>query len=90
MVNKKLNGIQWEDPPGDDHGQVSWVIRLRPLMEYPKRWARISEAARPVTAANRAAYLIRYGRKPPGQWEFVSRTVDGRGVVYGRYLGAEN
>jgi hypothetical protein len=24
---------------------------------------------------------------PPGEWEFVSRTVDGKGVIFARYMG---
>jgi hypothetical protein len=87
-----MTDIRWEDPPDPARPRWAgrWVEKLQPLMEHPKRWAVVdtrdgSENAR--TCVNN----LRSGRikTPPGQWEFLFRTVEGEFRVYGRYLGPD-
>jgi hypothetical protein len=79
--------IVWENPSP----KGKWISRLEPLMTEPGRWARISEHNTPGIAASAARNLKHMLVKPPGKWEFTSRSDkdNGRGYVYARYLGPE-
>ena len=97
--------IVWEDPPFAGVGQrTNWVEVLEPLMQSPGRWARVAEKDLPGTANSLANAMRRgaqegraknnYVNVPPGQWEFVMRTVydeanEPHYYVYARYLGEE-
>jgi hypothetical protein len=85
--------IRWEDPAPPKKGKRgSWIERLTPLMDHPKRWARIHEsptidaAYKMTTDLNRRRIVI-----PAGQWEFAARKADdGGGAVFARYLGEDD
>lgn len=88
-------GIVWEDPyalpsrgKGGQPGR--WFVILQPLMERPGFWARIKDFAA-IAAASTCAHNLnrRMLNYPAGRWRFIARTVDGVGVLYGRYLGPE-
>lgn len=84
------NGVVWEDPPEEKAGTGVWHERLAPLMARPGVWARIAERPQPSTARTVASNLRkRMVRVPEGDWEFVSRQVDGTAYVYARYLGPD-
>lgn len=86
--------IRWEDPPKVDRGAKSskWQDATRPLIDHPKRWAVIAEFDMPRQAHN-ARQNLRKGtlRLADGttsaDYEFVARNVDGKGVLYARYVG---
>ncbi len=86
--------LVWEDPPETSfrHAETPWMTRLEPLVARPMTWARICTCKRADLSASTAGYLRRVrSPKPPGRWEFCSRTKDGHYYVYARYLGpAEN
>jgi hypothetical protein len=76
------------DPPQGPHipaKRGKWQELLAPLVDRPNTWAIVHRGSNsPGAAGNlRAGKVI----MPPGQWEFVSRTVEGQGRVYARYLG---
>ena len=84
------NGIVWEEPPEVRHGGHSqWLSRLAPVLERPGEWCRVHETTSGKSARSTVARLNhgRVGLPAPGKWEFVSRTKDGHGYVYARYLG---
>lgn len=80
--------IKWEAPPtrggGEDHGLA------QELRKQPGEWARTHEFDKP-NRAGAVSQQIRAGQragfKPGGSFESVSRTVDGKGVVYTRFVG---
>lgn len=79
----------WTDTPPRLRGV--WTDILTPLMAQPGRWAELkayatADACYSTTGNLRRGLLVR----PPGRWQFVARTtLDGRFVVFGRYLGPE-
>lgn len=100
MKNLKILQVQdpalaepiWSDPPPRQSRQgESWLLRLRPLLAHPGRWAEL-KTFKTVQAVYATTNHLRRGRldRPPGRWEFASRTMfDGRFVLFGRYLGPE-
>lgn len=86
------DGIVWEDPPvtAGGFGGINWGDVLAPLKDYPGRWALV-HTGDPKKVRTKASNLTRgnvaRGRVEPSEWEFVSRTVDGEGRMYARYLG---
>lgn len=49
----------------------------------PGEWVRVAEYATRVSA-NRSSYRIRKQHDAAGRFQFASRTIDGRGVLYAR------
>lgn len=80
--------VLWEDPPPRARRAGGWLEKLTPLIAAPGVWARVAERANPNAAAAIAHNLRRRSvHLPEGEWEFVSRMVDGTAYVYARYLG---
>ena len=68
--------------------QSVWEERLKPATLLPGKWLRVHEYDSPKTAGRAVQGLkTREFVVPEGKWEFASRTVEGRGYVYARYLG---
>jgi hypothetical protein len=84
-----MDEIRWEDPPPAPPRQPSWVDRLAPLMEHPKRWAIIQVRETSTQARMTANNLRTQARLPDGQWEFTHRCAGGEWRVYARYLGPD-
>jgi hypothetical protein len=88
-----MTEVQWEEPTFNANGTAVGRPRiyealLTPLMEHPKRWARIRTFPTSKSARTSAWHLAkRRYFVPPGKWEFVGRTVDGKGALYARYMG---
>jgi hypothetical protein len=82
--------IVWEDPPpAAPGGRLPWRERLKPLMERPNEWARVTTFPT-IAAATSIAGPLSAGKfsLPKGKWEFTSRELeDGRGAIYARYIG---
>lgn len=81
--------IVWEDPPASNKG--GGVRRLlfefaAELRKNPGRWARY-----PNGTGKSIATRIRQGKSsvfaPAGSFEAVTRDVDGKRVIYVRYVG---
>jgi hypothetical protein len=86
-------GPVWEDPPRQSARTYKgvWADRLSPLVDHPKRWARVATRSASSAYATVARLKNRTYVYPPGRWEFISRNVgDGKWAVYARYLGAED
>jgi hypothetical protein len=89
-----MTDIQWETPAEDGRTHRHGWLDLRPtaavLKTKPGEWAKIVTVDEPRKAGG-ISQTIRNGRRGgfrDGTWESVSRTVDGKGVVYARYVGA--
>lgn len=84
------NGVVWEDPPQTPGRgrRPLWPGRLAPLLDRPDTWGRVMEYRHPTTAYGIASRLKSGDYPiPPGRWDFTSRSVDGKGYIYARYLG---
>lgn len=88
--------ITWEDPPpkverGGGGGRHDWEGIGRSLSRRPGRWAFVARATSSGAAYNLVGQIKRktlFGLYVhSGQFEAVSRTVDGEYRVYARYLG---
>ncbi len=88
--------IRWEEPraskrgPGDGRGRSRRYAAIADqLRQHPGRWAVVAEAASPGTSA--LASHIKMGAlqafAPGGDFDAVSRKVNGLIAVYARYLG---
>lgn len=82
--------IVWEDPPESNKGGgVRRVLSefADELRKNPNRWARYPTDGRGKSIATR----IRQGRSsvftPKGSFEAVTREVDGKLVIFVRYVG---
>jgi hypothetical protein len=87
--------IRWEDPPpsrssipGRARTPGRFTVVAEQLRANPGRWAVISESDGPQRGV---AYHIRSGAiecfTPRGDFDAVTRRVNGRSLVYARYLG---
>jgi hypothetical protein len=86
-----MDEIVWEDPPpAPITGRRSdWPERLRPLVDHPKRWAKVAHYPSNSGAFD-PARKIRRGEYPLvlGKWEAEARrNPDGGSDLYVRYLG---
>lgn len=83
-----------EAPPVATRGRGSdstaWVAEAQTLKLNPEKWAILAS----FTVAKKAAALaatVNGGKvrafAPKGEFQAVSRTVDGNGIVYARYVG---
>jgi hypothetical protein len=83
---------EWAEPPPSVHGKAKWPEILAPLIDNPGEWA-IVRRFKQANGAGALASAIRQGRvsRPQGtnvfDFEAISRTVDGEGRVYVRYVG---
>jgi hypothetical protein len=81
--------IVWEDPPpAAPGGRLPWRDRLKPLMERPNEWARVTTFPT-IAVATSIAGPLRAGKfsLPEGRWDFTARELeDGSGAIYARYL----
>lgn len=67
--------------------QLVWEERLRPAVKLPGEWLRVHIYNSPKTAGRVVQGLKnRELAVPEGEWEFASRTIEGKGYVYARYL----
>ena len=88
-----MSVISWEEPPPDRRhatGKPSkWLKIAQALREQPGQWAHVDTRPRPNIAAATANGINRgiYGGMPVGDFEAVSRIVDGQARVYVRYIG---
>ena len=84
-------GITWEDPPPmAKRGKGIWAERLAPLMKRKGKWGKLDGEWARTTVYNlkNNEWII-----PDGRWEFAHRRPvgsRGRGVIYARFLGADN
>jgi hypothetical protein len=88
--------LAWEEPPppsprgGKRPGWYAGI--LAELKANPQRWAKVLIVPTPKAASSKLAgyrAAMRTKRAPRG-FEFVARRLsDGRGVVYGRYVGRD-
>lgn len=88
--------IRWETPPpakhrvGQKDGHSSYAELADELRANPGRWALVAD--RPGSNTGLATH-IRTGSiqcfTPAGDFEAESRRVDGRSLVYARFLGGE-
>ena len=86
----------FEEPPGRTGGGVAgsspfgqWLASLR---SHPSEWAKWPEPkswSAAGSAASKASRGVAYGVKP-GEFEVVSRTVDGQTFIFARYVGAKS
>lgn len=83
----------WEDPPTLARGVRATLAdrlsaELGKLKRRPDTWAQLVIYATPSSAGSARANLRR--QLGDDDWEFVARTLDdGRGAVYGRYIGGD-
>jgi hypothetical protein len=86
-----VSGVVWEapSPRGGKGPPRKWDKRLLPLRERPGEWARVWEST--PASARQAVVQLRRGQVGSGvnasQFEFSTRTIDGRGVLYARFIG---
>lgn len=91
-TKRSTKKVVWEDPPGHRRtpGSVDHSVAAAQLRSRPGQWARIAEYASSAGAGSTAA-RIRAGDarawEPAGDYEAVSRTVEGKHVVFARYMG---
>jgi hypothetical protein len=92
----KASVLSWEEPPLSHvggKGRPAWYAgHLGELRTNPRRWAKVLICPSKSAAAGRAnTYRSGLKRKTaPRGYEFVSRGLpDGRGAVYGRYVGKD-
>jgi len=86
------NDIVFEDPPPNGAGlEGIWALRLAPLRERPGEWARVAGPLTVSSAGSTARNLKKgdYSGCPKGDYEAVSRQVDGKAYVWARYVGAD-
>ena len=85
----------FEDPPYAARGPQSsspikpWLDRLR---DNPGKWARYPEPFA-GTSGNAVAFAIRGGQRyrlTAGEFDAVTRTIDGSKYLYARYVGGES
>lgn len=89
-----MSVIGWEEPPPNgSHAagrkNTKWHRIAEELRAKPSQWAHIENRSAPNIAAQ-VAMQIRRGHcsgMPAGQFEAVSRLVDGEYRVYARYVG---
>lgn len=85
--------IRWEDPPSNrSHakGKASkWNAISAVLRGRPGEWAHVETKSNARLAAQTANCISKgvYAAMPQGQFEAVSRAVDGEARVYARYIG---
>jgi hypothetical protein len=80
--------IVFEDPPPLSVGTGVRVFDvLEPLRSQPGKWARIYGPVKPQTAASYSNRIKsgQYAGIVSGEFEAVSRTIDGEGFVWARY-----
>lgn len=89
--------LRWEEPPPDRRGMTSgtrspardFAVVARELRERPGEWAVVAEV--PYFGGANLATRIRRGSgpwwRPAGSFDATCRHVDGRAVVYARFLG---
>jgi hypothetical protein len=86
------NDIVFEDPPPNGAGAEGvWSDLLAPLRERPGEWARVRGPLTISSAGSTAGNLKngKYAGCPKGDYEAVSRQVDGKAYVWARYVGAD-
>lgn len=88
-----MTEILWEEPPpraSNTPGRTTkWRKIAAELKANPGRWAVVDTKANQHLSAQ-SAYLINRGQLAglsPGEFEAVSRLVDGEARVYARYVG---
>lgn len=79
--------VQWEDPPHRHGGAGVHAEFFAALREHPGRWARwpVAKGSTSVVSDVKAG---KYLGSAKGEFESVSRTVDGERRVYVRYVGS--
>lgn len=93
-----MSKLIFEEPPvrTATRGRPAvWSKKLEALKDHPGKWVRIAEfeASEKSTALNKAraaASRLRKGQASlpeTGKYEFQSGEVDGKGMVYARYIG---
>lgn len=84
--------VVWENPPPRTRVHSSWFDEyVEPLKQAPvdkqtgePAWARVREYDKPTTAGSTTGALRKkFGEKG---FEFASRTIDGKGYVYARFV----
>lgn len=82
--------IRWEDPPPPrDHLALPrrpWELIACQLRNQPGRWALVDDSGNMGVAARITAGAFRWWA-PAGTFQAVRRYVEGRPVVYARYVG---
>lgn len=86
-----MSDFRYEDPPPARRGPTrARTAEARKLKERPGTWGLIGTYKSRTSAASMAT-CIRTGRtstwRPAGDFEAVSRSVDGEYRVYARYMG---
>lgn len=82
--------FKWENPPAQTRGSASpdELEAAAQLKTQPQTWARILEFDT-STKAGAVAQLINNGTRAAFRegYEAKSRTIDGKGYVYARFVG---
>ena len=85
--------IQWEVPPPATRGRSAAPDPIaEALRKNPGEWARIAVKDKQATANSLAVTIKRGTRKgfgPAGSFESVTRSLDGKGIVYARFVGQD-
>lgn len=95
MAEQRGKRLTWEEPPAARRGsgQVSHADVARKLKARPGEWAVVSTYSNSRTSGSIAS-AIRSGQStaylPVGDFEAVSRTVEGEHRVYARYTGGKS
>lgn len=87
-----MSEIVWAEPPEPTRRGIQpndWITELAPLVEQPKRWAKVRHY-KSIGGASNPAKQINERRVPltVGGWEAAARRdPDGGSDLYVRYLG---
>lgn len=90
-MSEKPSVVRWEDPPPARNnyprgvGHSRWAGVADELRARPGVWALLGEHAAGLSTHIRLGQMLCFA--PSGDFDAVSRVVDGRVLVYARYLG---
>lgn len=86
-----MDEVSWEEPPRVTRGRsrAAFMEVADKLRANPGVWACIARYGKTGSAGSIAAHISkgRYDGIEPGEFEAVSRNVDGEFRVYARYVG---
>lgn len=84
--------LTWENPPASKGPGKKTCPEADALRANPNQWAKVYEKdsqSRAGAVATTIKKGTRAGFGPKGTFEATTRTQDGKGVVYARFVGGE-